>query len=80
MPQSLSQTAFPAGIAAVRDTPVPYIIEAPTGQDRHYQEGKLFSFDMVLIGSAFEHLAIIILFWRRPCCAVLAKITKEKPS
>lgn len=74
-PDSISS----AGIAAkLGDTPVPYIIEAPTGQDRHYQEGKLFSFDMVLIGSALEHLAIIILAWRRAMLRGIGKNNQGK--
>jgi hypothetical protein len=45
--------------------PVPYIIEAPLRQGRSYLEGEELSFDMVLMGDALTHLAVIILAWRR---------------
>lgn len=45
--------------------PVPYSIEAPLLAARTYHEGDEMYFDMVLLGSAIEHLAVIILAWRR---------------
>jgi hypothetical protein len=53
------------GMNIKNQIPVPYIIEAPLASARTYQSGETITFDMVLMGNALEHLAVIILAWRR---------------
>lgn len=45
--------------------PVPYVIEAPLGGARYLDEGEEFSFALVLLEPALQHLSLIILAWRR---------------
>jgi len=45
--------------------PAPYVIEPPEWGARVVRTGDSFSFHMVLIGRAVDHVAIIILAWRR---------------
>lgn len=60
-----AQETESSSLKGVRDTPVPYIIEAPLTRAHTYQPGETLSFHLVLTGSALSHLAIIILAWRR---------------
>lgn len=45
--------------------PVPYIIEAPLTGSVLLEEDEHFSFDLVLLEPVLQHLALIILAWRR---------------
>jgi len=55
-----------APLNGLQQLPVPYVIEAPlTGGPRSYQPGETLVFHQVLLGSALNQLAIIILAWRR---------------
>lgn len=54
-----------ATFSTIRQVPVQYVIEAPIAPARRYQPGESIAFNMVLMGEALDHLAIIILAWRR---------------
>ncbi len=47
------------------DIPAPYVIEPPAWGLRVVDPGQTFTFHMVLIGRAIEHLPIITLAWQR---------------
>lgn len=47
------------------EIPVPYVIEPPPWGARVIESGAGFSFHMLLIGRALEHLPIVVLAWRR---------------
>ena len=47
------------------DIPAPYVIEPPEWGMRVVPAGETFTFHIVLVGRAIEHLPIIILAWRR---------------
>jgi len=47
------------------EIPAPYVIEPPAWGARVVAPGEGFTFHMVLIGRALEHLPIVILAWRR---------------
>jgi hypothetical protein len=49
----------------LQQLPVNFVIEPPQRGARHYAEGELLIFDMVLMGSALSYLSIIIMAWRR---------------
>ncbi len=61
-PQQLPQSVSLNNLAQL---PVPYIIEAPLTQARVYQPDEALAFEMVLCGNALQHLAVVILAWRR---------------
>lgn len=46
-------------------TPLPYVIEPPISSEQSLSAGKLFRFNMVLIGPAVAQLALIILVWEK---------------
>jgi hypothetical protein len=54
-----------APLNGLQQLPVPYVIEAPLCGARVLQPDDTLVFHMVLCGPALEHLAIIILAWRR---------------
>lgn len=45
--------------------PAPYVIEPPTGGARRLTPGQTFSFGLVLMGRALEHLSALLLAWER---------------
>lgn len=61
-------------LARLQSLPPLYIIQAPTNGQRVYEEYEEFSFHLVLLGKALEHLPLIILAWRR---ALLRGIGKD---
>lgn len=61
-------------LANLPSLPPLYVIQAPTNGQRAYEEGEEFSFHLVLLGKALEHLPLIILAWRR---ALLRGIGKD---
>lgn len=61
-------------LANLPSLPPLYVIQAPTSGQRAYEEGEEFSFHLVLLGKALEHLPLIILAWRR---ALLRGIGKD---
>lgn len=58
----------------VRQIPVPYLIEPPALGTKIYQKDDEFTFNMVLMGKSLEHLALIILAWRRALLRGIGKL------
>lgn len=57
--------ATPHPLLGSSEIPAPYVIDPPEWGARVVGSGETFSFHMVLIGRAREHLPIVILAWRR---------------
>lgn len=49
----------------INEAPRPYIIEAPTDGQRHWQTGETLVFHLVLAGRALQQLPLILLAWQR---------------
>ncbi|MBF0154078.1 MAG: CRISPR system precrRNA processing endoribonuclease RAMP protein Cas6 [Magnetococcales bacterium] len=47
------------------DLPNPYVIEPPPWGARHFEQGALLTFHLVLVGRALSQLSLLILAWQR---------------
>lgn len=69
--------------------PAPYIIEPPTGGERHLQPGEAFDFYLVLAGNAVRQRELVLSAWRQALArglgkrrtpVELASVTSEPPA
>lgn len=52
-------------LGRLSDRFVPYVLRVPYTMARTYTEGEIFSFEMVLMGEALQHLQTVILAWQQ---------------
>jgi hypothetical protein len=58
-------TASSSTLNNVSTAPSAYVIEAPLGNKKRWEQGEQFSFDIVILGQALKCLELIFLAWRR---------------
>lgn len=64
--QVFAPPALPAhGLQKFSQMPAPFVIEPPTSGARRLAPGETFSFSLVLMGKALQHLPALLLAWER---------------